>query len=67
MSPGTYPVVIHPDRYPDGSRCWVASHPDLPGCMADGDTVEEARRLLDLARLAYLAYLNGADRDAPLP
>jgi predicted RNase H-like HicB family nuclease len=62
-----YPVVIHPDVYPDGSMCWVAKHPDLPGCMAHADTVKEAEDLLAEARAVYLEYLDSKDRGPPLP
>jgi antitoxin HicB len=36
----------------DGS--FVASHPDLIGCMAQGETADKAIRALDLARRAWL-------------
>ena len=39
-------------RDEDGS--FVASHPDLIGCMAQGETADEAIRALDLARRAWL-------------
>ena len=61
-----YPVVIRPDFCTDGSFCYIAEHPDLPGCVAYAPTQSEARRLLDKARDAYLASLT-KDGVAPPP
>lgn len=36
-----YPVEIRPLSVEEGGG-WLASFPDLPGCMADGETPEEA-------------------------
>jgi len=36
-----YPVEIRPLSAEDGGG-WLASFPDLPGCMGDGDTPEAA-------------------------
>jgi antitoxin HicB len=46
----SYPYELLRDE--DGT--FVASHPDLIGCLAQGDTVDEAVRALDLARKAWL-------------
>lgn len=46
----SYPYELVRDE--DGS--FVASHPDLIGCMAQGETADEAIRALDLARRAWL-------------
>ena len=45
-----YPYELLRDE--DGT--FVASHPDLLGCLAQGDTADEAVRALDLARKAWL-------------
>jgi antitoxin HicB len=34
---------------------WLASFPDLPGCMSDGETPEEALRNIAEAETAWLA------------
>ena len=34
---------------------WLASFPDLPGCMSDGETPEEALRNAAEAETAWLA------------
>jgi len=41
-----YPVVVYPDICTDGAFCYVAEHPDLPGCAAHGDTIQEAKSRL---------------------
>lgn len=41
MSKLTYPVIVSPLPEADGGG-FVATVPDLPGCMSDGDTPEEA-------------------------
>ncbi len=41
MNDLTYPVVITPLTVEDGGG-FAATVPDLPGCMSDGETPEEA-------------------------
>lgn len=41
MSELTYAVVISPLTHDDGGG-FAATVPDLPGCMSDGETPEEA-------------------------
>jgi antitoxin HicB len=38
-----YPVVLRPLPAEDGGG-WIALVPDLPGCMSDGDSADEALR-----------------------
>ena len=45
-----YPSELICDE--DGS--FVASHPDLIGCVAMGETADEAMKALDLARRVWL-------------
>ena len=46
----SYPYELIRDE--DGT--FVASHPDLIGCLAQGETADEAVRALDAARRAWL-------------
>jgi predicted RNase H-like HicB family nuclease len=62
-----YPVVVRPDRCTNGAFCYVAEHPDLPGCAAHGDTIKEARDLLNQARITYLKYLLAKGHAIPSP
>ena len=34
-----YPVIL---KYSTTDKCYIVSVPDLPGCMADGKTPNEA-------------------------
>ncbi|HXU47371.1 MAG TPA: type II toxin-antitoxin system HicB family antitoxin [Thermoanaerobaculia bacterium] len=45
-----YPVVLHPQ--PEGG--FVAENPDLPGCLAQGETALETLANLDEARRLWL-------------
>ena len=54
---GNYEVVISELSKEDGGG-YLASVPDLPGCMADGETVDEAA---EEARDAIEAYLKALD------
>lgn len=61
-----YPIHIRPLKPNEGGG-FLATFPDLPGCMADGETPEEA--LAD-ARGAFACWMDAhiADgRPIPLP
>lgn len=49
-----YAEVVVPDVDTEGRRVFVASNPELRGCMAHGDTVDEARHNLAESRLLYI-------------
>lgn len=67
MALGDYPIVVYPDRLTDDSVCYVADHPDLPGCAAHGDTIEEAKARLSLAKEAYLRHMDESGEPRPKP
>jgi predicted RNase H-like HicB family nuclease len=59
-----YPVLIEPLSDEDGGG-FLATVPDLPGCMSDGETPEEA--LVNI-RDAILAWIEAAeDMGRPIP
>lgn len=60
-----YSTLVVPDKYTDGSIGYLASHPELPGCMADGSSPEEALQNLNEARELYLRVL--VERGLPVP
>jgi predicted RNase H-like HicB family nuclease len=62
-----YSIFVHPDLCTDGSFCWVAEHPDLPGCAAHSRSLREAKELLAHARAAYLTYLLAQNVPFPTP
>ena len=64
MSPLLYPVLIEPLSENDGGG-FLATVPDLPGCMSDGETPEEA---LVNVRDAILCWIEAAeDLGRPIP
>ena len=61
-----YPITINPIPEDDGGG-YLVSIPDLPGCIADGQTVEEA---VSEARDAWRAWMTAELEDkgeAPAP
>lgn len=60
----TYPVVIEPLSEEDGGG-FVALVPDLPGCISDGETPEEAVANVQDAIAAWLEA--AADHGRPIP
>lgn len=60
-----YAVEVVPDTTADGELCYLASHPELPGCMAHGDSPDEALENLEDARSLYLTTL--MKRGLPIP
>lgn len=47
-----YPILLFPPESPDTT--WYAKIPLLPGCMSDGETVEEALANLREAQTVWL-------------
>ncbi len=66
FDPQAYAVVVEPLSKEDGGG-WLATIPDLPGCMGDGKTEIEA--IADV-RSAALCWADGAEelkRGIPKP
>jgi antitoxin HicB len=61
-----YPVVIEPLADEDGGG-FVATVPDLPGCMSDGPTREDAARAIGDAIAAWIEEAHHLGRAVPLP
>ena len=59
-------IVIEPLPESDGGG-FLATVPDLPGCMSDGETRAEAARNVEDAIAAWLEEARGLDRAAPEP
>jgi predicted RNase H-like HicB family nuclease len=62
-----YAVEVVPDVSTDGEACYVARHPELPGCMSHGDSPEEAKANLEEARELYLRTLLEDGLEPPRP
>jgi predicted RNase H-like HicB family nuclease len=63
----SYSIKVVPDQTTEGSLCYVASHPELPGCMSHGDTPEEAIDNLSEAKELYIKTLLEKGESIPLP
>jgi len=62
-----YSIKVVLDQTTEGSLCYVASHPELPGCMSHGDTPEEAMNNLSEAKELYIKTLLEKGESIPLP
>ena len=61
-----YAVLIEPLSEQDGGG-FLATVPDLPGCMSDGDTREAAARNIEDAIAAWLEEAKAIGREIPQP
>lgn len=61
-----YPVIISPLPPEDGGG-FVATVPDLPGCMSDGETPEEAIVNVQDAILSWIEAAHDLGRVVPPP
>jgi antitoxin HicB len=62
----SYPVVVQPLKDEDGGG-FVATVPDLAGCMSDGETPEEALHNVQGAINAWIEAANELGRNVPTP
>ena len=61
-----YPVMIEPLSVEDGGG-FLATVPDLPGCMSDGETPEEALANVRDAIAAWIEEARALGRSVPNP
>ena len=66
MTQADYPFAIRPMTAAEGGG-YLIEYPDLPGCMADGETVEEAIAHGRDAQAAWIAAMREAGRPVPAP
>ncbi len=66
MANREYPVVIEPLSDEDGGG-FVATVPDLPGCLSDGATREEAAHNIADAIAAWIEEARALGRTIPEP
>ncbi len=59
-----YPFVVRPLSAEDGGG-YLIEFPDFPGCMSDGDTIDEAIENGKDAMTAWIAAMNEAGRSVP--
>ena len=51
-----YQVQIVPDYDTDSKPVFFARIPEMPGCVAHGDTIEEAKEWLELAKIDFIYF-----------
>lgn len=61
-----YPFELRPLGDDEGGG-WLVTYPDLPGCMSDGETPEEAMANGKDALAAWLEAAEDIGRDVPRP
>jgi antitoxin HicB len=61
-----FPVIIEPLSEEDGGG-YAALVPDLPGCMSDGETPEEAIANVRDAIASWISEATRIGRDIPPP
>lgn len=66
MASREYPIVIEPLSDEDGGG-FLATAPDLPGCMSDGETREAAARAIEDAIAAWIEEARRLGRAIPEP
>jgi antitoxin HicB len=66
MSKLRYPVTIRPLTKEEGGG-YLAEFPDLPGCIADGETVEQALHEAEDALEAWLITAKEHHDEVPRP
>ncbi len=60
-----YLTLVQLHTTTDDSGCYVAIHPELPNCLGQGDTPEEAEQ--DLAEATALVLEHLAEHGLPIP
>lgn len=61
-----YPFTVRPLSAGEGGG-YLIEFPDLPGCMSDGETIDEAIRNGQEARHDWIAAMTEAGRPVPSP
>jgi len=59
-----YSISIH---YSEEDNCYVASVPELQGCMAHGDTYEEAMKEIRTAMDLHIEMIQELGQELPQP
>jgi antitoxin HicB len=62
----TYPVVVEPLAPEDGGG-FLATVPDLPGCVSDGESPEEALHSVQDAILEWIDEARRLGHEVPKP
>lgn len=60
-----YSTVVRLEETTDGSYCYVAYHPELPDCVSQGTTAEEAE--VNLVEATQLTIVHLLSNHLPVP
>lgn len=60
-----YPAILHP--FEDGSAGYMVTFPDIPGCLTEGFSLEEAIRMAHSALQEMLSYYEDQGRHPENP
>ncbi|HWU12753.1 type II toxin-antitoxin system HicB family antitoxin [Caulobacter sp. BK020] len=66
MPSGAYRIVIEPVVAEEGGG-FLATVPDLPGCISDGETEAEAMHNAGIAIADWIAHAKAEGRHIPQP
>ena len=55
------------ELYYDAEGDWIAKNPELPGCMADGKTIEESLASLTTCRELWIETRLATGHEVPEP
>lgn len=61
MTEYIYPAIFHPNN--DGS--YTITYPDLPGCISEGKTLENAMYMAQSALTQWIEYLKDKKQEIP--
>ncbi len=64
MSKYKYEVIIY---WSNEDNAFIAELPELPGCMADGPTYEEALKNVQIVIEEWIETVKSAGREIPTP
>ena len=59
-----YEVIIY---WSEDDQAFVAEAPELPGCMADGNTYREALANLEIIMMEWIETAQNLNRPIPMP
>lgn len=63
----SYDITVETDTLSDGQTVYLLRHPELPGCKAQGITLDEAKTNLNDARVDYIYALLECGLEVPVP
>ena len=63
----SYQTHVFLDETTDGEPVYVAVVPEMHGCIAHGDTVDEALEWLESAKLDHIQFLLDKNLEVPEP